>query len=281
MSTLAERLGYGPEEKLLIVNCDDLGSSAAANRATEAAFRAGSATSATLMVPCPWALDGAARAKAAGAGVGVHLTFTCEYPTYRWRALTGGASLHDGQGYMPATAEAVWAQADLDEVRAECRAQIDQALAWGVDVTHLDTHMGVMQLDPPYFDIYVDLAAEYGLPLRMAGAKAEARIGIAGRALAAERRIVFPDHMTSTSLQMAAGGRTFDDVLAGLRPGVTEVFFHPVEEGPELRAYDPDLPDGRIADHLLLTDPVLPARIAAAGATLISFKPLRDLQRAH
>jgi predicted glycoside hydrolase/deacetylase ChbG (UPF0249 family) len=280
MPGLAERLGYGPDARLLIINCDDLGSSASANRATEAALRARTATSATLMVPCPWALDGAARAKAAGAGVGVHLTLTCEYPTYRWRTLTGGRSLHDDQGYMPASAEAVWARADPAEAAAECRAQIDQALAWGVDVTHLDTHMGVMQLEPRFFEVYVELARDYRLPLRMAGAKAEAQIGFEGRARAAEQGVLFPDHLTSTSLQMAASGRTIDDVLAALRPGVTEVFFHPVEDGPELRGYDPDLPDGRVADHRLLSDPALPGRMAAAGATLIDFRPLRDLMRA-
>lgn len=280
MPGLAERLGHGPDARLLIINCDDLGSSASANRATEAALRARTATSATLMVPCPWALDGVARARAAGAGVGVHLTLTCEYPGYRWRALTGARSLHDDQGYMPATAEAVWARADLVEAAAECRAQIDQALAWGVDVTHLDTHMGVMQLEPRFFEIYLELARDYRLPLRMAGARAEAQIGFEGRARAAEQGVVFPDHLTSTSLQMAALGRSFDDVLAALRPGVTEVFFHPVEDGPELRGYDPDLPDGRVADHRLLSDPALPGRIAAAGATLIDFRPLRELMRA-
>ncbi|MFZ5719347.1 MAG: ChbG/HpnK family deacetylase [Pseudomonadota bacterium] len=277
-ASLAERLGHGPDARLLIVNCDDLGSSASANRATAAALAAGTATSATLMVPCPWALDGVERCRA--GGIGVHLTFTCEYPTYRWRALTAGASLHDAQGYMPATAAAVWETADLDEVRAECRAQIDQALAWGVDVTHLDTHMGTMQLDPRYFEIYLELAEHYRLPLRMAGARAEAQIGFPGRAMAAERGLVFPDHLTSISLENARSGRTFDELLARLRPGVTEVYFHPVEDGPELRAYDLEQPDGRVADHLLLTSPDLPARIAAAGAVLIDFTPLRDLQRA-
>ena len=123
--SLAERLGYGPDAKLLIVNCDDLGSSASANRATAQAMTEGLATSATLMVPCPWALDAVKRA--IPGGIGVHLTLTCEYPGYRWRSLTGAASLHDDEGYMPLTAEAVWRQADLDEVRAECRAQKAEA----------------------------------------------------------------------------------------------------------------------------------------------------------
>jgi len=275
MTSLVERLGHGPDAKLLIVNCDDLGSSASANRATEAAQAAGVATSATLMVPCPWALDGVRSFK---GGIGVHLTLTCEYPGYRWRSLTGAASLHDDEGYMPATAQAVWARADIEDVHAECRAQIDQALAWGVEVTHLDAHMGTMQVDRRYFGIFVELAAAYDLPLRMWGARAEAELGFPGREIAAERGLVFPDHMTSTWGKPAKA--TFADILNRLRPGVTEIYVHPVEDGPELRAYDPDHPQIRVDDFALMTDPELPGMIAAAGATLISFAPLRDLQRA-
>jgi predicted glycoside hydrolase/deacetylase ChbG (UPF0249 family) len=275
--SLAERLGHGADEKLLIVNCDDLGSSASANRATEAALAAGVATSATLMVPCPWALDGVARA--AGGGIGVHLTLTCEYPGYRWRALTGAASLQDAQGYMPATAEAVWQNADLDDARAECEAQVDQAYAWGVDVTHLDAHMGAMQVDPRYFALFVDLAAQYDLPLRMFGAGAERRLGFPGRAQAAERGLVFPDHLLTT--WGAPAKPIFEKILSGLRPGVTEIYLHPVEDGPELRGYDPTHPQIRVDDHACLLDPELPAKVEAAGARLISFAPLRDLQRAR
>lgn len=276
MASLAERLGFGPDEKLLIVNCDDLGSSASANRAVAGALARGVATSATLMVPCPWALDGVEKGRA--GGIGVHLTLTCEYPAYRWRSLTGAPSLHDETGHMPATAEAVWARADLEDVRAECRAQIEQALSWGVEVTHLDAHMGTLQLEPRYFALFLDLACEYDLPLRMFGSRAERQLGFPGRGMAAARGLLFPDHLLTTWGRPAR--ETFAGILAGLRPGVTEVYVHPVEDGPELRAYDPDHPDVRVADHALMSDPDLPAMIAAAGARLISFAPLKALQRA-
>ena len=273
--SLAERLGYGPDEKLLIVNCDDLGSSASANRATEAALAAGLATSATLMVPCPWALDGVRRG--AGGGIGVHLTFTCEYPGYRWRSLTNAACLHDDQGYMPATPQPVWAAADLDAVRAECRAQIDQAYAWGVDVTHLDAHMGTMQLEPRFAAIFLEMAAAYDLPVRMIGASVEQRLGLDSRGPAAELGLVFPDKLVTTWAKPAKP--TFAAILEGLRPGVTEIYLHPVEDGPELRDYDPNAPQIRIDDHACLLDPDLRARVDELGIHLIDFKPLRDLQR--
>jgi predicted glycoside hydrolase/deacetylase ChbG (UPF0249 family) len=98
---LAERLGYGPEDRLLIVNCDDLGSSHSANVATFRSMVDGVATSATLMVPCPWAREAARMFE--GFAIGVHLTLTCEYRGYRWRGLTNGASLHDDEGFFPTT----------------------------------------------------------------------------------------------------------------------------------------------------------------------------------
>lgn len=274
MAGLAERLGFAPDAKLLIVNCDDLGSSASANRAIADVIHRGAATSATLMVPCPWALDGVRCAQ--DGGIGVHLTLTAEYPAYRWRSLTGAASLHDATGYFPATPQAVWDRADLGDVRAECRAQIEQAYAWGVDVTHLDAHMGTMQLERRYFEIFLDLAAEYRLPIRMFGARAEERLGFAARAAARAEGILCPDHMIDV------WGRPRGSVaerLASLRPGVTELFLHPVEDGPELRAYDPTHPDIRVGDYAEMLSPAFGDLIDAAGARLITFAALRDLQR--
>ena len=160
--SLAERLGYGPKDRLLIVNCDDLGSSHSANIATFRSTVYGVATSATLMVTCPWAREAARKFK--GLSVGVHLTLTCEYRGYRWRGLTKGASLHDEQGFLPATGEAVAARIDAKDARAECRSQIETALSWGLDVTHLDSHMYALEARSDLFDLYLDLAEEFRLP---------------------------------------------------------------------------------------------------------------------
>jgi predicted glycoside hydrolase/deacetylase ChbG (UPF0249 family) len=275
VGSVAERLGHGPGDRLLIVNCDDLGSSHAANLACLEAMRAGIATSATLMVPCPWAAE--AVEMFAGLDVGVHLTLTAEYPGYRWRALTGAASLHDPQGYMPATAAAVFARAHPQDVRRECRAQIDQALDWGVDVTHLDSHMGTVQLDPRFFEIYVELACEYRLPLRMVGARHEPGLGFLSRRPAAQLGLVFPDAFVSRW-----GAPTADllrKVLPRLEPGVAEVNLHPVLDGPELRGYDRREAQIRVDDYACALDPGIAALIAAEGFKPISFRPLRDLQR--
>ena len=273
--TLAERLGYGPDARLLIVNCDDLGSSHSANVAIARAMDQGVATSATLMVPCPWAREAARMFE--GRDVGVHLTLTAEYPGFRWRALTAAASLHDDDGFMPATMAAAVDGASLADAHAECRAQVEQALAWGVEVTHLDAHMGTVQLAARLFEVYLDLAVEFDLPLRMVGRGTDAQLGFEGRRRVSERGILFPDNFISPWPRDT--GKIFAERIPALAAGVTEIYAHPGDDGPELRAYDPDHPDIRANDAIVLADPALKRLIEDSGVTTISFAPLRDLQR--
>ncbi|MFM7616998.1 MAG: polysaccharide deacetylase family protein [Actinomycetes bacterium] len=275
MTTLAERLGHAPDAKLLIINCDDLGSTRAANVAIYEALRDGVATSATLMVPCPWSRDAAAGYR--GEDVGVHLTLTSEWETYRWGPITHSPSLLDGDGGFPRTLDDVWDHADLEEVRKECRAQIERAIYWGFDVSHLDSHMGTLQLRPAFFDVYLELALEFGLPLRMAGGAAESALGFPFRRLAEEEGIVFPDHFVYTPVGQRS---VIEAALAELRPGVTEIYFHPAVDTDELRSSHPDW-TGRVGDHATVTsDPGFRELLERSGATLIGFRELRDLQRA-
>lgn len=277
MTTLAERLGYRADDRLVIVNCDDIGSSHAANLASLEAMETGVATSATLMVPCPWAREAVELFQ--GKDVGVHLTLTAEYPTYRWRSLTGAASLHDHQGYLPRTVAEARERAQVADVAAECRAQIEQAYAWGVDVTHLDSHMGTVQLDPRFFEIYLALAEEFRLPVRMVSAPAEPVLGFASRAPAAERGIVFADEVWAQWGRPT--GEQMRSVFPRLKPGaVAEFLVHPVFDGPELRGYDLAEAQIRVDDHACAMDPEIRSLIAVEGLIPISYRPLRELQRA-
>jgi chitin disaccharide deacetylase len=273
-STLAERLGYAADAKLVIVNCDDLGSSRSANVAIYEALRDGLATSSTLMVPCPWARDAAAMYR--GEDVGVHLTLNSEWETYRWGPITHSPSLLDGDGGFPRTVEDVWDHADLDEVRKECRAQIERAIYWGFDISHLDAHMGTLQLRAEFFDVYLEMAIDFRLPLRMAGARAERLVGFPYRQLTADEGVVYPDHFVHTGV---GSRRAIEKALFDLRSGVTEMYLHPALDTDELRASHPDWPN-RVEDHAMLTrDPAFADLGERAGAQLIGFRELRELQR--
>src|SRR5882724_5759707 len=162
MDSLAARLGHAHDARLVIINCDDLGSTRSANVAVYEALRDGMGTSASLMVPCPWARDAAATYE--GEDVGVHLTLNAEWDTYRWGPITHAPSLFDGDGGFPRTITDVWDHADVEEARRELRAQVERAIVWGIDVSHLDSHMGTVQLRAEFFDVYLELAVDFKLP---------------------------------------------------------------------------------------------------------------------
>jgi chitin disaccharide deacetylase len=275
VESLAHRLGYPEDAKLLILNCDDLGMCHSANAGVYEALRNGLGTSASLMVPCPWARGAVASYR--GDDVGVHLTVNAEFDLYRWGPITHAPSLLDGDGGFPRTVADVWDHADLDEVRRECRAQIERAILWGFDVSHLDAHMGTLQIKAEFFDVYLELAVEFGLPLRLSGPRTETLIGFPFRSLAEEEGVVFPDELIYIN---GVGSRqTLLEAIPKLGPGVTEAYLHPALDTPELANLAPDA-SARADDHrLLVSEPDLREALDAAGVALIGYRPLRDLMR--
>jgi len=274
VNSLAEGLGYGPKDRLLIISSDLLGSTHAATAGCLAATREGMATTATLMMPGPWARHAAEKIRP-DDDIGIHLTLNSELDCFRWGPLTYAPSLLDGDGGFPRTLPDLWDHADLDEVRRELTAQLERALLWGFDLTHITTHMGALQQRPEFFDVMLDIAIEARLPLRLETAEAEKAAGFPFRRLAAEEGILFPDHFT---LVRAGARRHFMSTLHHLKPGVTEIVFEPAIAAEELRAVDPSATQ-RVDDLTLVTDRRLGDLIEDAGATMIGYSVIRDLQR--
>jgi chitin disaccharide deacetylase len=275
MSELVERLGFPAGTRVVIVSCDDLGACHALNEGIYDAVRHGIATCASLMVPGPWARHAAAGYR--GEDIGVHLTLNAEHELYRWGPITQAPSLLSGDGGFPRTIDDLWEHADTEEVRRECRAQIERALAWGIDVTHLAPHLSAMSMRPEFFDVYLDLAVEFRLPVRLPSTVSEAEIGFPFRRLAAEEGIVFPDHFDHN---WRAGSR--ERVLGQLdtlASGVTEIHIQPAVDTPEARALSADA-EGWIEDHVLSHDPDVRHRLEQLGAVLIGYRELRALMRA-
>jgi chitin disaccharide deacetylase len=227
------------------------------------------------MVPAPWSRESASRYR--GDDVGVHLTLNSEHELYRWGPITQAPSLLDGDGGFPRTLTDVWDHADLDEVRRECRAQVERAVLWGFDVSHLDTHLDALLLRPEFFDIYLELAIDFSLPLRLLGAEAEPNVGFPFRQLAADENVLFADHFVT--LPLVGGPQAFHHAVSNLSPGITEVTLRPAVDCDELRATSDNWP-ARVADHILLVaDRGLGALIDGTDAIRIGYRPLRDLMR--
>jgi predicted glycoside hydrolase/deacetylase ChbG (UPF0249 family) len=277
MSSLAERLGHSPDDRLVIISCDDLGSSHAANVGIASALHDGVATCASLMVPAPWSHHAAA-AWRPGDDIGVHLTLNCEHEAYRWGPITHAPSLQSGEGGFPRSIDDLWEHADPEEVYRECQAQIERAIAWGIDVTHLAPHLTPITLRPEFFGVYIDLAVEYRLPVRLPSTISEESAGFPFRRLATDEGVVFPDHFDH---DWRAGSRErVYDAIVDLLPGVTEIHVQPAIDTPEVRAIS-DVAPGWIDDlELVTTDQKLRDLLDASGATLIGYRALRDAMRA-
>ena len=307
-SDLAARLGLAPDARAIILNADDLGMCRASNRAILPLLGGGFLDSSTVMVPCPWAPDALASAAAdPGLDVGVHLVLTSEWTRYRWRPLTGtGTSLVDGAGYFPAAVDVVERQARDEDVAAELAAQLDAALAAGVDVSHLDNHMGSvygLATGRSFLPQVLELAAARGLPFRLPrsldglgamGADPDApgsqAILDAATAAADAAGVVILDRLWTHPFELAGEGTPdaegyeavkagFLDLLRGVHPGVTEIFLHPMLHDDELRdAVDYAAPK-RGYEERLLRDPDVAAVIADEGLVRVGWRDLRAVQR--
>ncbi len=277
MSDLAVSLGYPAERPVLIVTCDDLGDTYASNCGVYDCLRRGLGTAGGLVVPGPWAREAAASYR--GEDVGVHLTLNAEYDLLRWGPITHCPSLLDGDGGFPRTIEDLWEHGDTDEVRRECRAQVERAIYWGFDVSHLSAHLGALEQRPEFFDVALELAAEFRLPLRLPAAEGERRVGFPYRALAAEAGVLSPDRVIRPP-RGRGGRRALEHLLAEVPPGVTEVILRPADDTAELRAVAWDWP-ARVDDHdVAVAGGGLAALAARAGVELIGYRQLRALQRA-
>lgn len=167
--TVAEKLGYPANTKLLIVHADDIGLAQSVNEATLSAFEKGGITSGSIMVPCPWFADFAEHYKSRpGLDVGIHLTLTAEWDVYKWGGVlpsTEIPSLLDENGNFYASVEEVAEHADPLEVEKEIRAQIDKAISYGIRPSHIDTHMGSVMAKPAMIQSYLKLGKEYNIPV--------------------------------------------------------------------------------------------------------------------
>src|SRR5579862_6432935 len=233
LTSLSEALGYPPGGSLLIVTCDELGVSHASNAGVYSSIREGMGRAAGLVVPGPWAREAAARYR--GEDVGVHLTLNSEHDLYRWGPITYGPSLLDGDGGFPRTVEDLWDHADTDEVRRECRAQIERAIYWGFDISHLSCHLGALESRPEFFDVALELAVEFALPLRLPEASAERQVGFPFRSLAAEEGVISPDYLVRVGRNRSTR-LALESLLTELKPGVTEIVLRPAADSAELRA---------------------------------------------
>ena len=283
MKSTAERLGYGADARVLILNADDFGMCHDQNEGVMTGLKDGLFTSSTILVTCPWFEEAAAFARAnSDADLGVHLTLTAEWDAYKWGPVSprhAVPSLVDERGYLWQTVPQVYEHATLDQAEVELRAQIEKALAAGIDVTHLDSHMGTLQLRADYHEIYARLAAEYRVPIRLASRKLMRDQMPAVLDQLDNSGVVTPDHLVfhgPSKVEETDGYWT--TLIRSLFPGVTEILCHPARARDELKSCARDAFQ-READFRYFTSEKARRLLADEGVELIGYRKLRDLMR--
>ena len=287
-----KRLGFSNDDRVVIIHTDDIGMCQASVDAFAEMVDFGLISSGAVMVPCPWFLEAAAFARDhPEADLGVHLTLTAEWDTYRWGPISTRdpqSGLMDDQGFFHKTSEAVWEHAKAEAALAELDLQISRALQEGMQLTHIDTHMGSVA-HQKMIPGYVQLATKYGLPpmiprltaeeLKQTQAVDESTAQIISQMIAALEEMGIPllDNLSGLSLETA--GNRFDQAkkaLRELKPGLTHFIIHPSKDTPELRRITESW-DCRVADYQTFTSQATRDFIHEEGIQVIGYRDLQGL----
>jgi hypothetical protein len=293
MKNLLPKLEFEPDSRVAIFHADDVGMCRGANAAFAELSRLGTITCGAVMVPCPWFLEAAELAACdSRLDLGVHLTLTSEWATYRWAPISTvsrSSGLIDESGYFWRRLPLLGPKVVPEAAECEMRAQIERALSAGIDVTHLDTHMGAALL-PRLLEIYLRLGREYRLPvlfprnlrqytsvLDFEGISLEGYFELLGK-LESEGWPLVDHFRMSPWVPKEDTDRVYREMAAGLPAGLTMVALHPTQSG-EIESIAPAKAHCRIEEYRLLKDPDFKNFVTLKGIRLIGFRPLRDLMR--
>ena len=290
---LVEELGFSSSDKVVIFHIDDIGFSHASNLGSFECLDYGIASSGSLIVPAPWFLDAASIIKQRPHyDIGVHLTLTAEYETYRWRALSSadqssGLLSHDRCLWK--TSEEAVDHISQEIAEKEMRTQINYALQSGIDVTHIDTHMGTV-INPKFLPSYLSIAREYQIPAFLPRLSRE-EISVFGLGeftelflrmyeTLDEEGFPFIDHMI-----IDTGGAYSDKTqyyckrFKEIRSGITHFLFHPAIMSPELQAITPDSAKWRNQDYEAFTDPLVRQCVEDNDLQVVGYRQVRNILR--
>ncbi|MBG0771764.1 MAG: ChbG/HpnK family deacetylase [Anaerolineaceae bacterium] len=287
-----KKLGFSNDDRVIIIHTDDIGMCQASVDAFAELVEFGLISSGAVMVPCPWFLEAAKFAVAhPEADLGAHMTLTSEWETYRWGPISTRdpeTGLMDEEGYFHKRSEGVWANANSEAATNELEMQIQRALQAGINLTHIDTHMGSIA-HPAIIPGYVQLAIKYGLPLMLPRMTAEdfaARKDVDNQAAEMavglintleEMGIPLLDGLSGLELEVAADRfEQAKQALRALKPGITHFIIHPSKDTPELRHITKSW-DCRVADYETFMSEATREFIKNEGIHVIGYRALKEI----
>jgi predicted glycoside hydrolase/deacetylase ChbG (UPF0249 family) len=283
--TLQEKLGYSKDSKLLILHADDLGMSHSENAATIYAMENGSVNSASIMVPCAWFPEIAAYARThPNADLGLHLTLTSEWNFLKWGPVaskTDVQGLVNKNGFFFSTADSVQKSGKPEEVEKELRAQFEKAKECGIDVTHLDSHMGTLFGKIEYLKILIKLGREYKIPVLLTKDGFRAAFNINLDTVLTDKDVALDMIYTASPDDYRKGMENYyTGVFKSVQPGLSIVIFHTGYDDSEMKAATIDHIDWgaawRQADFNFFTSEKCKKLLKDQNIHLITWREIRD-----
>ena len=290
---ILKKLGFSDNDRLVIIHTDDIGMCQASIQAFKDLWAFGTISSGATMVPCPWFPAVAQMCKEnPDMDMGIHATLNSEWESYRWSPLSTrdtGSGLIDESGYFHQGQPAVYENATPEAVDVEVNSQIDKALAAGIDVTHVDSHLGTI-MNPKFIQSYLQAAAGRLLPnmLPRLSAKGMDEMGFDpdevqsyGPVMQQLENIGVPmlDGLLFMPLRQADGQmKAAKELLGNLPEGITHLILHPSVDTPELRAIATDW-EGRVENYNTFMSDELKKFIEHEDIKLIGYRPIRDAMR--
>ena len=280
--TVAERLGLPADTKLLILHADDLGVAHSVNAASFDALDKGAVSSASIMMPTPWVTEVATYARQhPNADLGLHLTLTSEWLTYRWGSVESKdkvPSLLDSTGTFPNDVPPVVARAKPAEVERELRAQVERAMALGIRPTHLDSHMGALFTTPELIATYVKVAHDYHLPFL---ALKNSPFGGTPMPVSSKDVLVDAVVIAGPDVPRDQWKAFYVNAITTLKPGLTEMIVHLGHDDAELQAvtvdHEPYGSAWRQRDYDVVTSAEFKKALQDNKVRLVTYRELQKL----
>jgi predicted glycoside hydrolase/deacetylase ChbG (UPF0249 family) len=292
-SPLLKKLGYSDSDRLVIIHTDDIGMCQASVQAFKDLWSVGGVTSGAVMTPCAWFPAVAKMCREnPDMDMGVHATLNAEWESYRWGPVSdvgAGSGLRDDAGYFHDDPDNTSKLASVEDVEKEVNAQIEMALKAGVDVTHVDSHMGAI-MHPKFIQTYIQAAGSRVLPNMLPRLDA---VGIEVMGISEADRVAYAPIMEmlegigvptlngimSMPLDQPNGQMGIAKQLLGSLPvGITHFILHPSIDSPELRAICPDWP-ARVANYNAFMSDELKKFIESEDIKLIGYRQIRNAMR--
>lgn len=283
-NSMLSKLGYAQDARLLIIHADDLGVSHSENRASIKALEQGIVNSASIMVPCPWFPEIAAYARAnPRTDLGLHLTLNSEWNMYKWGPVSSRdsvASILNDKGYFYASVDSLMATGKVEEVEWELTSQVKKALDAGIDVTHLDAHMGAAASNPDFLAAYIRVGRAFQLPVLLDQRVFEIEDSELKNLI--DENTVVADNILSMGPQDFENGadQYYRKIIKELPAGLNVLLIHLAYEDEEMKAMTSGHPywaaDWRQADFNFFTSETCRQLLVEENIILISWRELRD-----